>query len=816
MRRHISFGVARALAPAVLLSLGLTAPQAAAQTEISLEKLTNGQDADTPPGPVVTVGSSVLWTYVVTNTGARDLTSIGVTDDQGVVVSCPGTTLAAGTSMTCTGSGTAKAGQYANVGTASGQLPDATTVSDSDPSHYFGQAAPAVTIEKATNGIDADTPPGPVVPVGSAVVWTYTVTNVGSDPLTDVVVADDQGVAVSCPGTTLAPGASMTCTGNGTAQAGQYANVGSVSATLPDESFVADSDPSHYFGQVLSLVKRTNGVESAVPPGPTIPPGAPVAWTYEVMNPGPATVTGLAVSDDQGVVVSCPVTALAAGESATCTGSGAAQPGQYVNVGTATATLPGGGLVSASDTSHYYSPPFSLEKRTNGLDVSGPPGPSVTVGSTVTFTYLVTNLGSEGLENVLVTDDQGVVVTCPKTTLAPAESMTCNASSLAVEGPYVNVGTATATTPGLETLTASDTSWHLGQPPALDFGDAPDPAYPTLLASNGARHLLGGGVFLGACVDAETDGLPTASAGGDDAVAGTAFGSCGTAGDDEDGVTFVGPLVAGATASVDVVASAPCVLSAWIDFAGNGGWGDATDELFPGGTALVAGTNGLSFTVPASAAPGTTFARFRCTTAGAVGLTGEASDGEVEDYAVEVLPAPPSVSATKLVALQVDVNRDRSAGAGDTLRYTITILNAGPGDALAVSFADTPDPNTSLVNGSVTTTAGTVASGNAAGETTVTVDVGTLPALGGSATIAFDVVIRDPLAPSVRQVVNAGTVTGGNFASTPTDDPAAPGPADPTAIAVALAAAAIPALGGPALWALLALVALAGARKLAG
>ena len=35
----------------------------------------------------------------------------------------------------------------------------------------------AISIEKATNGVDADAPPGPLLPPGSAVTWSYVVTN---------------------------------------------------------------------------------------------------------------------------------------------------------------------------------------------------------------------------------------------------------------------------------------------------------------------------------------------------------------------------------------------------------------------------------------------------------------------------------------------------------------------------------------------------------------------------------------------------------------------------------------------------------------
>lgn len=111
-------------------------------------------------------------------------------------------------------------------------------------------ANPAITIEKYTNGEDADTPTGPIIPVGDPVLWEYIVTNTGQLNLANVVVTDDQGVAVSCPQSSLAVGESMICTGNGIAEAGQYANVGCVDVYRGDGSLALNAcDPSHYFGE---------------------------------------------------------------------------------------------------------------------------------------------------------------------------------------------------------------------------------------------------------------------------------------------------------------------------------------------------------------------------------------------------------------------------------------------------------------------------------------------------------------------------------------------------------------------------------------
>lgn len=161
----------------------------------------------------------------------------------------------------------------------------------------------------------------------------------------------------------------------------------------------------------------------------------------------------------------------------------------------------------------------------------------------------------------------------------------------------------------------------------LDFGDAPDPSYPTLLANDGARHVMMPGVHMGLLVDAEPDGQPDATATGDD-LAGLP---------DEDGVTFKTPLVAGFPATIDVVCSVPGFLSVWIDFNANGSWSEAGEKVFST-TGVAAGTNTLAFTVPPGATPGVTFSRFRFTTTQTALLpTGQANDGEVEDYAVDIL-----------------------------------------------------------------------------------------------------------------------------------------------------------------------------------
>lgn len=162
-----------------------------------------------------------------------------------------------------------------------------------------------------------------------------------------------------------------------------------------------------------------------------------------------------------------------------------------------------------------------------------------------------------------------------------------------------------------------------------DWGDAPTAAqsgfagtYPTLSADNGARHLLApGGLRLGATVDADLDGQPNANATGDGA--------------DEDGVTLPGALVINTTANITVNASGTGKLNAWADFNRDGDWNDAGEKIF-NDASVVAGNNSLSFAVP-NASLGLTYLRFRLTTATGTAVDGSASDGEVEDYQVNVV-----------------------------------------------------------------------------------------------------------------------------------------------------------------------------------
>jgi hypothetical protein len=107
--------------------------------------------------------------------------------------------------------------------------------------------------------------------------------------------------------------------------------------------------------------------------------------------------------------------------------------------------------------------------------------------------------------------------------------------------------------------------------------------------------------------------------------------------DDEDGVSF-GTLTQGTPATVTVVASAAGRLDAYLDFNRDGDFADVGEKIF-NNVAVSTGTNNLMISVPPGAASGSTYARFRLSSAGGLSFTGQGADGEVEDYHVNIVAA---------------------------------------------------------------------------------------------------------------------------------------------------------------------------------
>lgn len=221
--------------------------QSAFPPPLEIETSTAGDEADEAPGPFLLAGDPVTWSYRLTNVSESTVSQIRVVDDQGVTVSCPLSTLAAGAAVTCTASGIVSAGPFRNEATASGSSGGVIQGSVADASHHFGVVL-ALALEALIDGADAQTPPGPAVPAGSALHWTFTVANGSNVPLA-VELSDDGGLLPDCPLSELAPGEGMQCTASSTAAAGAVRHLTTAHGTAPGGHTVTAADETSYQGQ---------------------------------------------------------------------------------------------------------------------------------------------------------------------------------------------------------------------------------------------------------------------------------------------------------------------------------------------------------------------------------------------------------------------------------------------------------------------------------------------------------------------------------------------------------------------------------------
>ncbi len=389
--------------------------------------------------------------------------------------------------MTCTvdQAFAAQLGQYANVGRVTANpraVPVAdpsappvdetfpAEVRDDDPSHYYG-AQPSIDLEKATNEVDADTAAaGPFVPAGGNVEWMYVIRNTGNTTLINVTLSDSVETIdgeMACDQdypARLEPGEAMTCLVEGEAIEGQYRNDSFVIGTPVDSedrpyysgNDVRDDDPSHYFGArpAIDVEKTTNSVQSDEPTGQVIRTDDAVMWTYTVVNTGNVALANVTVGDDVigDVTASCVDGAggaktqpllLAAGESVTCSATGAAAAGQYANVvvaagdpADATGTpLAGFTPVVDDDPSHYLgaTPGIELQKTVYRGDDAGAscPGDELVTdlnGTAVTYCFVVTNTGDTFLDDVRLDDETLGIDKAAMTLLSGSTPLTPSAS----------------------------------------------------------------------------------------------------------------------------------------------------------------------------------------------------------------------------------------------------------------------------------------------------------------------------------------------------------------------------------------------------
>ncbi|WP_282296333.1 OmpA family protein [Stenotrophomonas sp. PS02289] len=457
----------------------------AAEPVLVLDKTAGAPTVSGGTLPAVTdAGDTISYSFVVTNNGNVTLNNIVVSDPLPGMppITCPPGQLAPGASTTCSTVvytitlADMDAGQVVNTATGQGTPPSGPNATGDDSTTTPLAAGPAMTVTKTAN-------PTTYASVGQSISYSYAVTNTGNVSLSGVAVVDDRIAAVSCPVTTLAPGASTTCTATylitqADLDAGSVTNTATTTAT-PAQGTLA---PVVAQATITAVQNRALGMVKSSPNTSYAAVGESLSYSYLVTNTGNITLTDpVTVSDDRIASVSCPALpagGLAPGVSLTCTATYVVTQAD-LDAGSITNTATARSGVTTSPPSSVtingnQQPALALDKSTTTASFDA-------VGDTLAYSYLVTNTGNVTLTApVTVTDDR---ITAPNTVNCPAlpagglppnGQLTCTATYTVTQadldaGSVTNIATAQSGT----TTSAPDSVTVTGvQNPALTMAKA--------------------------------------------------------------------------------------------------------------------------------------------------------------------------------------------------------------------------------------------------------------------------------------------------------------------------------------------------------
>ena len=400
----------------------LTIPgDATSQISLAASETSHGFSA---AGDVVELG------YLVTNTGLQTLHAVSVSDDRVASPSCPFAVLAPGASETCTGSFAVSQDDVDGGDIRTTAAAAATGVSSPDVHVVVADhAGPALSLQarETSAGFSA---------AGDVVAFAYVLTNTGGQTLHVLAVTDDHVAAPSCPAASIAPGAAETCTGSfrvsqAEVDAGSLRTTVSAAGTgVASATVHVDVTGDSAASLALHASETSHGFAAA---------GDVVSFAYVLTNTGQLTLHAPAVIDDHVDAPSCPVTTIAPGASATCSGSFAVSQDD-VDAGSLRTTASASATGVTSAAVHVDVEAVATSGVT--LHASETTSGYAAAGDDVELAYLVSNTGTRTLHAVAVSGAGVVGIACAQTTLAAGAHETC-AGSHVVSQAEVDAGSFT-------------------------------------------------------------------------------------------------------------------------------------------------------------------------------------------------------------------------------------------------------------------------------------------------------------------------------------------------------------------------------------
>ncbi len=394
-----------------------------------------------------TVGQVITYSFDVENTGnVTILGLITVDDDLTSDESCPAGDLVPTASMTCTASyaitqADLDSGSVANTASATGAGPGGASVSSApDTVTISAVQNPQIQITKNVTSY-ADNDSSNSITQGDNLWYQFVLSNSGNVTLSSIAVNDDTfGISVTCPVSSLAPGASTTCLADAAhtisvaeADAGQVINNATASGYLGALP-ATDTDSVTTAVTQNPAIQLTNGLQgySDNDISGSITYNDALTYEFTLTNSGNVTLGSLAVTDDTfGISITCPVSSLAPGVSATCTADAAhtvslaeADAGQVSNSATASSVF---SLTpyTASDslvTTVQQNPALTLTKSADLASFN-------VIGQTITYTYTLENSGNVTLSGDFSINDDliGTIDPCGTGPLVPGATTSCTA-----------------------------------------------------------------------------------------------------------------------------------------------------------------------------------------------------------------------------------------------------------------------------------------------------------------------------------------------------------------------------------------------------
>ncbi|KAB8164906.1 DUF11 domain-containing protein [Lysobacter maris] len=673
--------------PACTTTVNTPVPQAPAQT---LAKALTG-NADEDGSGTVSVDDTLTYTVTVTNTGNTTLTDVVVNDSLITPSTITCATVVPGATCVLTGTyvvtqADADAGTIRNTATSTSPVCPAGSTDPACTTTIVTPVpqTPALTLVKAAT-------PTTVAAAGETVTYTFDVENTGNVTIDNLTITETafSGTgtppAITCPVTTLAPGATTVCTGTYTVtqadiHAGSVTNTATADGTDPTGGTTTSPPDSATVTATPPVISTAKASDPAT--GTTVNPGDTITYTLTTTVANAALAADYTLTDtlsgDQtfGSVTDAGAYTCTAGNPLACTLPAGTAPGTYEVTYTATVDADASGTVGNSvagngggdpdpectscTTGHPVAlPVISTVKRSDPAT-----GSMIQPGQTVTYTLTTTVEAAALMMDYVLSDtlsgDQtfGAVTDAGAFACSGSQPLVCTLPAGTAPGTYALSYTATID---------MDATGEVGNVVVGDGGGDPDPECAD-------------------CATAHPVALPAIAT--------------SKASDPETGTTVsLGQTITYTLTTT--VEDAPLTAAYTLTDTLSGGqtFGAVTDA----GAFACNAASPLICTLPAGTAPGVYTVSYTATVdadaSGSIGnnVTGDGGgdpDPECETCSTEHRVEPAQVRLTKQA-------NPRDVKIGDLVRYTLVAENIGQVAVVDATLVDTPPAGFSYVDGSL-------------------------------------------------------------------------------------------------------------------